>query len=173
MLPHGVILPENDPAAAGCVCVWNICTDEKLPVYSNVYECWCLQGDHPCTVCDGPTKRPQYMRISRLITVTYLPIDVLFRKWRGAKPRTSKMGFEFYTVVAIWIYFSTLFFLLGSCGILRDGEGLSREPWRGYLFGGLDSSLVYVQRFRKTIYLFAIFIEEIYFRSMLLVWFAL
>ena len=19
-----------------------------------------LQGDHPCTVCDGPTKRPQY-----------------------------------------------------------------------------------------------------------------
>ena len=30
------------------------------------------QGDHPCTVCDGPTKRPQYMRISRLITVTYL-----------------------------------------------------------------------------------------------------
>ena len=65
------------------------------------------------------------------------------------------------------------YFLLGSCGILRDGEGLSREPWRGYLFGGLDSSLVYVQRFRKTIYLFAIFIEEIYFRSMLLVWFAL
>ena len=31
------------------------------------------QGDHPCAVCDGPTKRPQYMRISRLITVTYLP----------------------------------------------------------------------------------------------------
>ena len=30
------------------------------------------QGDHPCTVRDGPTKRPQYMRISRLITVTYL-----------------------------------------------------------------------------------------------------
>ena len=30
------------------------------------------QGDHPCIVCDGPTKRPQYMRISRLITVTYL-----------------------------------------------------------------------------------------------------
>ena len=31
------------------------------------------QGDHPCIVRDGPTKRPQYMRISRLITVTYLP----------------------------------------------------------------------------------------------------
>ena len=32
------------------------------------------QGDHPCAVCDCPTKRPQYMRISRLITVTYLLI---------------------------------------------------------------------------------------------------
>ena len=30
------------------------------------------QGDHPCVVSDGPTKRPQHMRISRLITVTYL-----------------------------------------------------------------------------------------------------
>ena len=29
-------------------------------------------GDHPCAVSDGPTKWPQYMRISRLITVTYL-----------------------------------------------------------------------------------------------------
>ena len=37
------------------------------------FELFCFkQGDHPCTVRDGPTKRPQYMRISRLITVTYL-----------------------------------------------------------------------------------------------------
>ena len=42
------------------------------------------QGDHPCIVCDGPTKRPQYMRISRMITVTYL-----FLLWHEAKPRTS------------------------------------------------------------------------------------
>ena len=33
------------------------------------------QGDHPFAVCDGPTKRPQQMRISRLITSTYLCIS--------------------------------------------------------------------------------------------------
>ena len=32
-----------------------------------------VQGDHPFAVCDGPTKRPQQMRISGLITLTYLP----------------------------------------------------------------------------------------------------
>ena len=31
-----------------------------------------LQGDHPCAVRDGPTKRPQYMRIPGLISQTYL-----------------------------------------------------------------------------------------------------
>ena len=31
------------------------------------------QGDHPFAVCDGPTKRPQQMRISGLITLAYLP----------------------------------------------------------------------------------------------------
>ena len=30
------------------------------------------QGDHPCVVSDGPTKRPQHMRISGLISQTYL-----------------------------------------------------------------------------------------------------
>ena len=32
-----------------------------------------VQGDHPFAVCDGPTKRPQQMRISGLITLAYLP----------------------------------------------------------------------------------------------------
>ena len=55
-------------------------------------------GDHPCTVCDGPTKRPQYMRISRLITVTYLQnnFGVIFRQWQPAKPRTG--------MSIIWIF---------------------------------------------------------------------
>ena len=30
------------------------------------------QGDHPCAVSDGPTKRPQHMRISGLISQAYL-----------------------------------------------------------------------------------------------------
>ena len=30
------------------------------------------QGDHPCVVSDGPTKRPQHMRICSLINCTYL-----------------------------------------------------------------------------------------------------
>ena len=46
-----------------------------------------LQGDHPCTMCDGPTKRPQYMWISRLITVTYLPF--FFCDGKRLNPRTS------------------------------------------------------------------------------------
>ena len=31
-----------------------------------------MQGDHPCVVSDGPTKRPQHMRICSLINCTYL-----------------------------------------------------------------------------------------------------
>ena len=68
-----------------CVCAWNIWIDVKL--LTLIF----LQGDHPCTVSDGPTKRPQYMRISWLITVTYLlhSFDVNVQKWRPAKPRTG------------------------------------------------------------------------------------
>ena len=49
--------------------VRNIWTDVKLMFFF-------LRGDHPCqcAVSAGPTKPPQYMRISRLITVTYLLI---------------------------------------------------------------------------------------------------
>ena len=75
-----------------------------------------LQGDHPCTVSDGPTKRPQYMRISRLIIGTYLPIfqsvnsnvfhtatHVFCREWQPAKPRIGVLMFSVSpgTVVAI------------------------------------------------------------------------
>ena len=38
----------------------------------------------------GPTKRPQYMRISRLITVTYLLFHVHVLQWDVANPRTTK-----------------------------------------------------------------------------------
>ena len=34
------------------------------------------QGDHPCVVSDGPTKRPQHMRICSLINCTYLPFSI-------------------------------------------------------------------------------------------------
>ena len=53
--------------------------------FSNSYLLFDQQGDHPCTVSDGPTKRLQYMRISRLIIADH---DVLFLQWRGAKRRT-------------------------------------------------------------------------------------
>ena len=92
--------------ARACVCVWGVChsvcacniwIDEKLLSYFLFY---ISRGDHPCTVSDGPTKRPQYVRISRLITVTYLLF--ILQLWQGAKPRTSTTEFWFYTVVATW-----------------------------------------------------------------------
>ena len=49
------------------------------------------QGDHPCAVSDGPTKRPQYMRISGLISQTYLPFSES-SEWHEAKPRTSQVA---------------------------------------------------------------------------------
>ena len=49
-----------------CVCGVTECPVTTLSVSQ--------QGDHPFAVCDGPTKRPQQMRISRLITSTYLCI---------------------------------------------------------------------------------------------------
>ena len=71
------------------------------------------QGDHPCAVCDGPTKRPQYMRISRLITVTYLPSiemywaveqAVLFRLFRYF---STVWNFDFPEVTTSNVTFST------------------------------------------------------------------
>ena len=71
------------------------------------------QGDHQCAVCDGPTKRPQYMRISRLITVTYLPSiemywtveqAVLFRLFRYF---STVWNFDFPEVTASNVTFST------------------------------------------------------------------
>ena len=55
---------------------------------------------------DGPTKRPQYMRISRLITMTYLQnnFSVIFRQWQPAKPRTgtSIIWIFLCQTVSIW-----------------------------------------------------------------------
>ena len=60
------------PHIGAIACVYTVIANGSIFVHR---ACVILmkQGDHPCAVCDGPTKRPQYMRISRLITVTYLP----------------------------------------------------------------------------------------------------
>ena len=52
-----------------CVCVC-VCAEWQNTLPPNLFPS--QQGDHPFAVCDGPTKRPQQMRISRLITSTYL-----------------------------------------------------------------------------------------------------
>ena len=49
-------------------------------------------------MCDRPTKRPQYMRISWLITVTYL--HIVFSVWQAAKPRTAPDPFVLQYMVA-------------------------------------------------------------------------
>ena len=58
-------------ACLQCVCV---CGVTEYPV-TNIKLSPLPQGDHPFAVCDGPTKRSQQMRISRLITSTYLCIS--------------------------------------------------------------------------------------------------
>ena len=47
-----------------------VCAEWQNTLPPNIFPS--QQGDHPFAVCDGPTKRPQQMRISRLITSTYL-----------------------------------------------------------------------------------------------------
>ena len=61
--------PWYAPYRGHCVCVYTVIANGSIFVHR---ACVILmkQGDHPCAVCDGPTKRPQYMRISWLITVT-------------------------------------------------------------------------------------------------------
>ena len=88
-----------------CVCVWNICKTSTVGFVScmscasvwptiGLLSCLLKQGDHPCAVCDGPTKRPQYMRISRLITVTYLHIVFRYGKRLSQEPHPIHL---FYT----------------------------------------------------------------------------
>ena len=57
------------PFGEACVCV---CA--PLVVTGILLNCFPFneQGDHPCTVSNGPTKRPQYMRICGVISQTYL-----------------------------------------------------------------------------------------------------
>ena len=50
--------------------MWGAC--ETLRITCHRESVGFLHGGHPYAVSDGPTKRPQYMRISRLITATYL-----------------------------------------------------------------------------------------------------
>ena len=57
-----------------CVCVYPLESQGSFWIVLAFNIFVLQQEDHPCAVCDGPTKRPQYMRISRLITVTYLRI---------------------------------------------------------------------------------------------------
>ena len=59
----------RDATVRVCVCV--CVRSDRMPCHQSFLR---QQGDHPFAVCDGPTKRPQQMRISRLITSTYLCI---------------------------------------------------------------------------------------------------
>ena len=60
---------KKDGVCDKVVCVYTVIANGSIFIHR---ACVFLmkQGDHPCGACDGPTKRPQYMRISRLITVT-------------------------------------------------------------------------------------------------------
>ena len=69
-----------------CVCVSH-CFQETPP-HHRVHRPLHAQGDHPCVVSDCPTKRPQHMRISRLITVTYL----LFKPYKFVSPRAQAVS---------------------------------------------------------------------------------
>ena len=64
---------------SACVCV-RVCVCQALFLRVKIMSLdhSSQQGDHPCVVRDGPTKRPQHMRISRLITVTYLPSSIVW-----------------------------------------------------------------------------------------------
>ena len=113
----------GDRVWVGCVgvCVWNIWIDVKLLPRSSI-TFWSLlqfnmQGDHPCTVCDGPTKRPEYMRISRLITVTYLPIH--FKNGKRLSQAPPCRHFPIHTLQSIserWSLQSYQFF--ARCSVL-------------------------------------------------------
>ena len=60
------------------------------------------QEDHPCVVSDGPTKRPQHMRISGLISQTYLrPIFELLNKL-STTVFCSKRLMHFQTLLNIY-----------------------------------------------------------------------
>ena len=77
----------------GCGCVCNPCSHRDPDgLFSHRFSAFVFQqGDHPCAVSDGPTKRPQYMRISGLISQTYLPFSES-SEWHEAKPRTSQVA---------------------------------------------------------------------------------
>ena len=167
----------------GCVCVC-ACVCECVYVSSSLSSvCVCACGVCLCTVCVCGTSvqmknflrfyviQPSDWYAGGMAAVSLaMPTKLwdsggrecgrttlylhLFPYGEGLSQEPQPQQFHIYTVAAIWAYFRC-FFIHGPCGILR-------EPWHGYLFDVLDSGFVYVQRFWKTIYLFAIFIEEIY-----------
>ena len=100
MFPHSPwsnCIVENTPLR-WCVCVYHIWIDVKLLIFC-ISEFIRLPSFHDnrsrgtihvlCAMV--PTKRPQYMRISRLITVTYLLF--YFPIWHRAKLRTLPKTF--------------------------------------------------------------------------------
>ena len=86
--PHLSFTP---PLGEACVC--NPCSHRDPDgLFSHRFSAFVFQqGGHPCAVSDGPTKRPQYMRISGLISQTYLPFSES-SEWHEAKPRTSQVA---------------------------------------------------------------------------------
>ena len=73
-----------------CVCVVN---SNVSPVFMWVRVCVCVSNSVPKRHTQqgghGPRKRPQHMRISRLITVTYLPFEGCDRNWPTFPPRVE------------------------------------------------------------------------------------
>ena len=111
------------------------------------------------TLAIGGDTRPDQSGVSALFV---LPT------WHGAKPRTQQQKFWFYTVVAIWDFLWRRFQPYLHSIFHGHGKGLSQEPYSNYfLFQGL--CLWLVCRFRNTFNLFAVFIEEIYLRSLFLI----
>ena len=138
------------------VCVWNICTDEKLPVYSNVYECYCVQGAAGNVIVLQPTKTA--MTFCDIDPGRWIDLPALLQfpgVARGENPENRNLSFS-----------STSFSTLFAWYFYSHGKRLSREPWKQQQPYYLRSGFIYVRHFRKTFNFLALFIEEIYFRSL-------
>ena len=116
-----------------------------------------LQGDVACNQGPRPTKLPDcmgYRDIQSLISSAYLR-QFFSCLWRPAKPRTGKL-FNFAINACFW-------------RPAKPRTGLIIHLFTWTVCDLLESGCVYDRHFRMTFNLFAIFIEEIYFRSLFLI----
>ena len=149
-----------------CVCVWNICTDEKTSfvfMWFNLVD-WYAGGHGSCF--PSHAKRSYGIQAEGNVDA-HSCTCIYFRMARGLKPRNpNHNNFIFTRSAAIWAYFSMFFSYMGPCGILR-------EPWHGYLFDVLDSGfrLCFKRFLEDHLFICDFHRRDLYtFRSMLLVW---